>query len=315
MEDKSKSKRQTRIIAVLAALVLFFGGTFVGNLMTGPGAVYADSSGSKTGVFAFWNTKSDGSGTTYAEGDKAANDKDTDLYAQWLVADANGGTINKNNLASVDNKSKTVALNDDAVKAPAGKAFIGWSTALKNGFAATASVGSTNALASAMRNVNITSKAAAAAGDGTVGTYTAVYADVYPVGSIYMSVNNTNPSTLFGGTWVQIKDRFLLAAGDTYKAGSTGGEATHKLTKDEMPDYEIGKIPEVVSDNHANWNNGGIKGSYLGMASSDKPGVQSNGNAMTNGHQWSYSVNTNGGGKAHNNMPPYLTVYVWQRTA
>ena len=45
---------------------------------------------------------------------------------------------------------------------------------------------------------------------------------IYPVGSIYMSVNNVNPSVLFGGTWEQIKDTFLLSAGDTYNAGSKG---------------------------------------------------------------------------------------------
>lgn len=60
---------------------------------------------------------------------------------------------------------------------------------------------------------------------------------VYPVGSIYVSVNSTNPGTIFGGTWEQIKDRFILAAGDTYSAGSTGGSAdavipthTHTIT-------------------------------------------------------------------------------------
>ena len=74
---------------------------------------------------------------------------------------------------------------------------------------------------------------------------------VYPIGSIYMSVNSTNPSTLFGGTWVQLKDRFLLGAGDTYTAGDTGGAASisytpagtnsdgavssHTLTVDEIP--------------------------------------------------------------------------------
>lgn len=64
---------------------------------------------------------------------------------------------------------------------------------------------------------------------------------VYPVGSIYMSVNSTSPASLFGGTWERIKDRFLLAAGDTYSAGSTGGEAQHTLTVDEMPShYHIG---------------------------------------------------------------------------
>ena len=58
----------------------------------------------------------------------------------------------------------------------------------------------------------------------------------FPIGSIYMSLSNTNPSTYFGGTWVQIKDRFLLGAGDSYSAGSTGGEATHTLTTQELPD-------------------------------------------------------------------------------
>ena len=45
---------------------------------------------------------------------------------------------------------------------------------------------------------------------------------IYPIGSIYMSVNNVNPTTLFGGTWVQMKDKFLLGAGDTYENGNIG---------------------------------------------------------------------------------------------
>ena len=60
----------------------------------------------------------------------------------------------------------------------------------------------------------------------------------YPVGSIYLSVNNTNPSELFGGTWERIKDKFLLASGDTYSNGSTGGSATHTLTTNEMPSHK-----------------------------------------------------------------------------
>ena len=58
---------------------------------------------------------------------------------------------------------------------------------------------------------------------------------IYPVGAIYMSVSSTSPASLFGGTWEQIQNRFLLAAGDTYAAGKTGGEATHTLTVEEMP--------------------------------------------------------------------------------
>ena len=62
----------------------------------------------------------------------------------------------------------------------------------------------------------------------------------YPVGSIYMSVNSTSPATLFGGTWVRLKDKFLLGAGDTYTAGDTGGAATHTLTTSEMPSHSHG---------------------------------------------------------------------------
>lgn len=51
--------------------------------------------------------------------------------------------------------------------------------------------------------------------------------DAYQVGSIYMSVNSTSPAMLFGGSWAQIQDGFLIAAGSTYNAGGTGGEAAH----------------------------------------------------------------------------------------
>lgn len=51
--------------------------------------------------------------------------------------------------------------------------------------------------------------------------------EVYPIGSIYMSINNTNPGLVFGGTWERIQDTFLLAAGNTYQNGTTGGEASH----------------------------------------------------------------------------------------
>lgn len=60
---------------------------------------------------------------------------------------------------------------------------------------------------------------------------------IYPVGSVYISVTSTNPQTLFGGEWTQIKDTFLLACGNSYANGATGGEANHKLTVDEMPSH------------------------------------------------------------------------------
>lgn len=136
---------------------------------------------------------------------------------------------------------------------------------------------------------------------------------IYPVGSIYISVNSVNPSVLFGGTWEQIQDSFLLGAGSTYSAGSTGGEANHTLTQAEIPNYAIGNLATLVPINHGNWANGGIVATNMGQTSTTKPGLKENGNIMTSGTQYSYMINSNGGGKPHNNMPPYLAVYIWER--
>lgn len=115
---------------------------------------------------------------------------------------------------------------------------------------------------------------------------------LYPVGSIYLSVNNINPSTIFGGTWVQLKDRFLLGAGDTYTAGDTGGEAEHTLTAGELP-------PGV-----------------LGVFSSN-PDFMKELNGMSQGSGFGWLGRNNNGAPVEpvTNMPPYLVVYMWQRTA
>lgn len=129
---------------------------------------------------------------------------------------------------------------------------------------------------------------------------------IYPVGSIYMSTNSTNPSNIFGGTWVQIKDTFLLSAGDNYTAGNTGGEATHTLTTQEMPAHRH-KVGGTGG------GDGTGEGGYLARysTSSDLPySLRSNNSDPT---YWSTS--SVGSGQAHNNMPPYLVVYMWKRTA
>ena len=74
---------------------------------------------------------------------------------------------------------------------------------------------------------------------------------VYPVGSIYLSSNNTNPGTLFGGTWVQIKDRFILAAGDYYSNGATDGAATVTLTVSNMPSHSHSFTPSGTVGSHS----------------------------------------------------------------
>ena len=119
--------------------------------------------------------------------------------------------------------------------------------------------------------------------------------NLYPVGSIYMSVNSTNPSNYFGGTWEPIKDTFLLACGDTYAAGTTGGEATHTLKVEEMP-----------SHNHAIEMTSGGVAYQVERVPFGNQSVWGNSN---------FPIKPTGGNQPHNNMPPYLAVYVWKRVA
>ena len=129
---------------------------------------------------------------------------------------------------------------------------------------------------------------------------------IYPVGSIYMSVNPTSPGTLFGGTWTRIQDRFLLAAGSSYAAGATGGEATHKLTVSEIPSHN--HCERFCWENTAAAKNTlAVNGTAL-YATNSVSGVAGIDRGTSFG-------NYTGGGSAHNNMPPYLAVYMWKRTA
>lgn len=134
---------------------------------------------------------------------------------------------------------------------------------------------------------------------------------VYPIGAVYLSLSSTNPGTLFGGTWEQLKDRFLLGAGDSYSVGGTGGEATHTLIQNEIPNYHIGFIPQAVMGMHGEWSNKGV------IAGDEARGSRNTVTATsgTSDPQWGYDIWTYGGGAAHNNMPPYLTVYMWKRVS
>ena len=146
----------------------------------------------------------------------------------------------------------------------------------------------------------------------------------YPVGAIFMSMTSTNPNTLFGfGTWEQIKDRFLLAAGNTYSSGSTGGSATHTLTINELPAHthvqlgtsgaEANTSPvRQVFQNDGNVVVYGSDGTavWATMKMSNASKVYRTTTINVDG-----VTGSTGGGAAHNNMPPYLAVYVWKRTA
>lgn len=143
----------------------------------------------------------------------------------------------------------------------------------------------------------------------------------YPVGSIYMSVNSTSPSTLFGGTWEAMPaGRVLLAQGTaswgTYNAGATGGEATHQLTVGEMPSHN-----HSASSNWTGEHTHGIQAQAQNGADNYISYFESVRNLRTfytnsaGGHSHTITVNNNGSSQAHNNMQPYLAVYMWKRTA
>lgn len=134
---------------------------------------------------------------------------------------------------------------------------------------------------------------------------------IYPIGAIYLSINDTSPASLFGGTWEQIKDVFLLSAGDIYTSGSTGGESTHTLTVQEMPVHSH----TVNAHSHAiGLDNDTTNGMYGWSLHINANGTSVTGaqKTVTSGTS-SPDTNTIGGGVAHNNMPPYLAVYMWKR--
>ena len=137
--------------------------------------------------------------------------------------------------------------------------------------------------------------------------------DAYPVGAIYHSYVSTSPASLFGGTWTQLTDRFLVGAGSSYGVGATGGAATVALTVAQMP-----------SHNHEvhGWKRAAAKGSSAAAT------VANNGDGAAvayNRYTADQATGTAGGctspvlnrgsGSAHENRPPYLAVYMWRRTA
>lgn len=142
---------------------------------------------------------------------------------------------------------------------------------------------------------------------------------VYPVGSIYMSINSTNPSTLFGGQWEQLKDKFLLGCGDIYQNGTTGGEASHVLTTSEMPSHNHSASTNSTGGHRHTFKGwwttkGDGSATYACVARTQQNDAVEYGSFATAGeHSHTVTVNNTGDGQAHNNMPPYLSIYMWKR--
>ena len=187
-----------------------------------------------------------------------------------------------------------------------------------------------------------------------------------------MSVNNSNPSTLFGGTWEEIQGKFLLGRSTGHAAGTTGGEETHTLTSNEMPAHThngpshthtgpshthtiashthtastasagahthklnraklaaSGTARYAVQDASSNPNNTykstqsagahthtvTVNGSGQLTTAASGTGVTGASGTGNTGASGTGATSSTGGGAAHNNMPPYLAVYMWKRTA
>ena len=126
---------------------------------------------------------------------------------------------------------------------------------------------------------------------------------IYPVGSIYVSTSATfNPQTTWGGTWVKTaKGRCLIGANDTYPLGSTGGEETHYLTADEMPQHSHGIYGADSRSGNVTLPQPRFTYKDTGQTTSYVSGIM--GTELT------------GNNSPHNNMQPYLAVYIWERTA
>ena len=118
---------------------------------------------------------------------------------------------------------------------------------------------------------------------------------IWPIGSVYISVNSTDPSNLFGGKWEQLKDRFLLGCG-TKINGTIGGEENHTLSINEMPSHNHNAVSTSGQSETLNLY-------PFSMVTSQYNVVDTN------------VIRPTGGGQAHNNMPPYLVVYMWKRVS
>ena len=209
-------------------------------------------------------------------------------------------------------------------------------------------------------------------------TNTADLADkTYPPGSLYWSSSSTSPASILGGTWTRVKDRFALAAGSSYTAGTNGGEAVHLLTISEIPSHNHGGAtggpsnntssgpstnttgadakhshgvpalsgtaakngkhthtvddPRYVADDNMTYKyavtyNSNAKASWESAGAHTHPvtttaatsGNQSQGHTHSMAHTHNLSSHTHtltsqGGGGSHNNMPPYVVKYCWER--
>ena len=166
---------------------------------------------------------------------------------------------------------------------------------------------------------------------------------IYPIGSIYMNVNDTCPSLFLGGVWERIQDRFLLCSGSSYGSGTIGGSATKTLSVNNLPSHNHsvtdaggythtrgtmnitgkGIQTRVMADSPYGEESGAIcnrvnRGDMFGSGGIDSYSASFDaskswtGETSSNGSH-SHTIGSTGSGTAFDIMPPYLAVFVWKR--
>ena len=248
---------------------------------------------------------------------KELADKAAALIDQFSDAEATAASS-----ASAAASSASAASNSATAAASSASAASTSETNAKNS--------ETNAASSAAAAATSETKIAAAVTQAVTQAVAEAKLAAHPVGSLYWSTQSTDPASLFGGTWERVKDRFVLAAGDSYTVGETGGEATHTLTEAEMPAHKHYADDDPTSqgsnffvawgsDGAKDWSGSRVTSKTWGPAAGyTKEQWGEQGHDMANqlfAYQMNRTISSTGGGAAHNNMPPYVAAYCWKRTA
>lgn len=297
---------------------------------------------------AFYYSHAEGEGClaygTAAHAEGSSTDAHADYaHAEGRTSKANSASSHAQNIGTIANgKAQTVLgtyneaeslINPQTTHPSGSTSYLGYAVIVGNG---TSDSNRSNALAIGWDGIPYCRNKS--------NTWGSIFDLVYPVGSIYTSVNSTNPETLFGGTWERITGRFLLAATDngaqggnsnaSIAPGYTGGEAEHTLTAAESgvpahghgftdPTYKTSGS-DGTHRHQTHYNNTAASGTARAHSSNASGYSQSYFMDTGGGHGHTITKNTSGSvsnntaaaaSAAHNNMPPYLAVYVWKRTA